>query len=70
MKLLNPYDGSANEESRFKYSSADDLTGFNDEGRVQYNNIAIVDSVSTNVITLDSSSSTQFLFGGSKLEIC
>ena len=60
---------SANEESRFKYSSADDLTGFNDEGRVQYNNVAIADSVSTNVITLDSSSSTEFLFGGSKLEI-
>ena len=60
---------SANEESRYKYSSADDFTGFNDVGRVQYNNVAIADSISTNVITLDSSSSTEFLFGGSKLEI-
>ena len=60
---------SANEESRFKHSSAEDYTGFNNLGKVQYNNVAIADSVSTNVITLDSSSSTEFLFGGSKLEI-
>ena len=60
---------TANDEAQYKYSGADDLTGFNSNGRFQFNKVAVVDSISTNVITLNSSSDTNLLFGGSKLEI-
>ena len=60
---------TANDESQYKYSGTDDLTGFNSNGRFQFNKVAVADSISTNVITLDSGSDTDLLFGGSKLEL-